>query len=73
MTNIYKRETRSSFIKGLLTFLMLTLTAGTTMPMSQDVTMQVGETKTLNLPSSFTSMYSYCKSTTWMSYGKITF
>lgn len=49
--------------------MMAMLTASTAMAMSENVTMQVGETKTLNLPSSFTSMYPYCKSTTWMSYG----
>ena len=69
MTIIHKRENWSSVIKGLLTFLMLTLTASTAMAMSENVTMQVGETKTLNLPSSFTSMYPYCKTTTWLSYG----
>lgn len=53
----------------MMVLMVAMLTANTTMAMSQDVTMQVGETKTLNLPSSFTNMYPYCKSTTWMSYG----
>ena len=69
MTNIYTKRTWTSFIRGLLAMMTLMLTASTAMAMSENLTMQVGETKTLNLPSSFTSMYPYCKSTTWMSYG----
>ena len=69
MTINHSNTTLASLMKSLLTMMMLMMTASTAMAMSQDVTMHVGETKTLNLPSSFTSMYPYCKSTTWMSYG----
>ena len=69
MTSNYSNTTWASFMRGLMALMMAMLTASTAMAMSENVTMQVGETKTLNLPSSFTSMYPYCKSTTWMSLG----
>lgn len=64
MTSNYSNTTWASFMRGLMALMMAMLTASTAMAMSENVTMQVGETKTLNLPSSFTSMYPYCKSTT---------
>lgn len=69
MTNNYTKRIWVSAIKGLLLLMAAMLTPNTTMAMSQNVTMEAGETKTLNLPSSFTNMYPYCKTTTWMSYG----
>ena len=69
MTSNYSNTTWASFMRGLMALMMAMLTASTAMAMSEYVTMQVGETKTLNLPSSFTNMYPYCKTTTWLSYG----
>lgn len=69
MTNNLVIKTWVTTIRSLLLLMAAMLTPNTAMAMSQDVTMQVGETKTLNLPSSFTNMYPYCKTTTWMSYG----
>ena len=70
MTNRYQKRIWVFAMRSLLVLMAAMLTTNTTMAMSQDVTMQVGETKTLNLPSSFTNMYPYCKTTTWMSYGE---